>query len=127
MQDGATFVETYRRLHHDHGFSAKASFWMTSRVFRGGGLTKDAVYLRGLKEVFQHLSKADSIEPLLAGKIALRHVPALHVLSQRRIIKPPALLPRYLDAANREWLKEQTKFTFSKLLGDLSHPAQSQS
>lgn len=123
MEEGATFVETFRRLRHDHEFSAKASFRMTTRVFRGGGLTKDAVYLRGLKEVFEHLSKSDSIEPLLAGKIALRHVPALHVLSQRRIIKPPALLPRYLDAANRRWLKEQTKFTFNRLLQDLSHPA----
>lgn len=125
MEDGATFVETYRLLHRDHGFSARASFRMTTRVFRGGGLTKDAVYLRGLKEVFQHLSKADSIEPLLAGKIALRHVPALHVLSQRRIIKPPALLPRYLDATNRAWLKDQTKFTFSGLLGDLSRATSS--
>lgn len=123
MEDGATFIETFRHLHHEHEFSAKASFRMTMRVFRGGGLTKDAVYLRGLKEVFQHLSKSDSIEPLLAGKIALRHVPALHVLSQRRIVKPPALLPRYLDAANRSWLKDQSKFTFSRLLQDLSHPA----
>jgi uncharacterized protein (TIGR02421 family) len=123
MESGGTFVETFRLLHNDHGFSAKASFRMTTRVFRGGGLTKDAVYLRGLKEVFQHLSKADSIDPLFAGKIALRHVPALHVLSQRNIIKPPALLPRYLDAPNRSWLKDQTKFTFSRLLKDLSQPA----
>lgn len=125
MEEGATFVDAYRRLRHDHGFSAKASFRMATRVFRGGGLTKDAVYLRGLKEVFQHLSKADSIEPLLTGKIALRHVPALHVLSQRRIIKPPALLPRYLDATNRQWLKNQTKFTFSGLIGELSHATSS--
>ena len=83
----------------------------------------NAVYLRGLSEVFQHLSASDSIEPLLVGKIALRHVPALHVLSQRHIIKPAALLPRYLDEANRRWLKDQTRFTFARLLQDLSYSA----
>ena len=123
LEQGATFVETFRRLHHDHGFSAQGSYRITTRVFRGGGLTKDAVYLRGLSEVFQHLSASDSIEPLLVGKIALRHVPALHVLSQRHIIKPAALLPRYLDEANRRWLKDQTRFTFARLLQDLSYSA----
>ena len=40
----------------DAGVSADQAFTITMRVFRSGGLTKDAVYLRGLRELVDHLS-----------------------------------------------------------------------
>ena len=45
------------------------------RVYRGGGLTKDAIYLRGLRDLLAYLSAGHDLEPLYVGKIALEHVP----------------------------------------------------
>ncbi len=48
MIDGATFVDTFRELDGLYGFDRRTAFTIAMRIYRGGGLTKDAVYLRGL-------------------------------------------------------------------------------
>ena len=50
MLDGAEFAEVHAGL-VDVGVPKEQSFTITMRVFRSGGLTKDAVYLRGLHEL----------------------------------------------------------------------------
>ena len=67
------------------------------RVFRGGGLTKDAVYLRGLIQVLDYLAQGGKLQPLLVGKIALSHVPIIQELQWRQVLKPAPLRPRFLD------------------------------
>ncbi|MBL7077493.1 MAG: DUF1704 domain-containing protein [Kiritimatiellae bacterium] len=44
LLEGASFIDTYRRLETDHGFADRSAFMVAMRVYRGGGLTKDAVY-----------------------------------------------------------------------------------
>jgi hypothetical protein len=80
------------------------------RIYRGGGLTKDAVYLRGLVEVLAYLSRGGELEPLLVGKIAGDHIGLVRELLHRKIIQPPALQPRYLELAGvSERLKRLSK------------------
>ena len=43
MLDGAAFEETFRILHQDFGFDGRSAFNVTLRVYRGGGLAKDAI------------------------------------------------------------------------------------
>jgi uncharacterized protein (TIGR02421 family) len=97
MVDGASFVEVFRALDREHGFSQRSAFTITMRVFRGGGLTKDAVYLRGLLQLLEYLRGGGQLEPLLAGKYALQHVPIVEELRLRRVLGPPPLRPSYLD------------------------------
>ncbi len=97
----------YCRLRKQCGFARKRAFTIALRAYRAGGLTKDLMYLRGLRELLLYLSKGHEIEPLFVGKIALRHVPFLQDLRRRGIIRPPAVLPRYL-AANRVRERLQT-------------------
>ncbi len=97
LLEGRSFTETFARLHHDYQFSARAAFITTLRAYRGGGLTKDVIYLRGLREVLQYLAEGHELEPLYVGKIALDHVPFVQELRRRNIIKPAALLPRYWE------------------------------
>jgi uncharacterized protein (TIGR02421 family) len=96
MQDGAGFVETFRQLCDDHDFRAKTAYMITSRIYRGGGLTKDAVYLRGLVELLDFISKNGEIKTLYAGKVGRQHVPIINELQIRRIILPPRLIPSYM-------------------------------
>lgn len=97
LLDGANFVETFRLLHREHGFDARAAFTIALRVHRGGGLTKDAVYLRGLDRVLTFLADGGEMRLLFVGKIAIKHVPMIQELLWRKVLHPPPLMPRYVE------------------------------
>jgi uncharacterized protein (TIGR02421 family) len=94
---GAGFVDTFRELVDDCGYPPREAFDVAVRVHRGGGLTKDACYLRGLVRVLDHLGAGGALEPLFVGKIAIRHLPAVEELGRRGIVAPAALSPRWLE------------------------------
>lgn len=73
------------------------AFSTTVRALRGGGMTKDALYLAGLIDLLAHLARDGDFERLFLGKFALKHEPILAELLERGVLVPPALLPRYLD------------------------------
>ncbi len=110
---GADFVETFRLLEKDYGFTPRLAFTMSMRVHRGGGYTKDMVYLRGFNQLIDYLKTGKDIELLYAGKIALEFIPLLEELRWREVIKPPALIPRYLE-------QEQSR---ERLVHLRSHPS----
>lgn len=96
--NGADFVETSSMLHDDYGFGRRGAFNIAMRVHRSGGLTKDLLYLRGLVELLRLLEETDTpFEDLFLGKFALDHLELVSELKWRKILKPPALLPRYLE------------------------------
>ena len=106
LSDGASFVDTFRTLHNDYGFPHRAAYSITMRVFRGGGLTKDAVYLRGLVAILQYVCKGGDLNPLLVGKMAVKHIPIIKELQYRGVLHPVQITPRYMtDPDSVERLK----------------------
>lgn len=104
--DGATFLDTFRALERDCGFGRRAAYNTAMRVYRGGGFTKDAVYLRGLQAILQYVKKGGDLHPLLVGKIAVRHIPIIAELQHREVLKPVPIVPRHLqDAKARKRLE----------------------
>jgi len=99
LVEGATFVDTYRQLNTLYGFAQRTAYTITMRTFRGGGLTKDAVYLRGLVEILDYLHNDGQLDPLFVGKIAAQHIPLIQELQHRKVLGPPKLQPRYLEMA----------------------------
>jgi len=97
LTDGATFIDTFRELNRKYGFEQRTAFTITARVYRSGGLTKDAVYLRGLVRLLKYLECGGEIAPLLVGKIAADHVPVIRELQWRKVLQSVPLRPRYLD------------------------------
>ncbi len=97
LTEGASFVDVFRELYQIHGFATRTSFNITMRVFRGGGLTKDAVYLRGLIELLQYLAEGNEIESLFVGKIGAEHVSIIRELQWREVLRPTPLVPRYMS------------------------------
>lgn len=96
MVEGADFIQTFRLLKNKYQFSSYSSFSLTTRVYRSGGFTKDAVYLRGLVSLLDFLKKGNNIEPLLIGKIREDYIPIMQELIYRNVLKPIPLKPRYL-------------------------------
>jgi len=97
LVDGASFVEVFRELTRTHRFEQRPAYTITMRTFRGGGLLKDAVYLRGLLDILKYLAKGGRIDILFIGKIAANHVGIIEELMLRKILKPPPMYPRYLE------------------------------
>ena len=101
---GANLVDTHRLLTRGHGFSDKAAFHITSRVYRGGGFTKDAVYLRGLARLLRHVKNNGEFDQLLIGKLAFEHIPIIRELMWRGVLKAPALKPRFMGTP--DWVNK---------------------
>jgi uncharacterized protein (TIGR02421 family) len=97
VSEGATFVETFRALDHNFDFAQRAAYSITMRVYRGGGFTKDAVYLRGLQTMLKYVAKNGNLEPLFVGKLAAEHIPLVRELQFRKVLCEPPLKPRYME------------------------------
>ncbi|MCB9475997.1 MAG: DUF1704 domain-containing protein [Deltaproteobacteria bacterium] len=97
MVQGATFIETFRRLNQKWGFSQRVAFTIAMRVYRGGGLTKDAVYFKGLVRLLSYLKRGGELEPLFVGKIPVDAIPMIKELQWRRVLNPAPLRPSYLN------------------------------
>ncbi|HEX2241498.1 MAG TPA: tyrosine/phenylalanine carboxypeptidase domain-containing protein [Actinomycetota bacterium] len=97
LLDGATFAQVFAELHAERGFRPQTAWSVTMRVFRSGGYTKDAIYLRGLGEVVNYVHAGGTLESLFVGKIGLPQVPFVEELLEKRILKSAQLRPRWMD------------------------------
>lgn len=94
----ADFKEMFHLLYDTYGFSKQPAFNITSRMFQGGGFIKDIVYLRGLVELKEYLENYNDLKFLLSGKFALSQVPLIKELTDRKLLHPPKLVPRYFES-----------------------------
>lgn len=100
--NGERLPAIFDTLHGTHGLPTDDAFDVAVRARRGGGLTKDAVYLDGLRELVQHLADGGAFEPLFRGKFALSHLSVLDQLQDAGWVSPPELMPRYTYAPGFE-------------------------
>ncbi len=95
--DGASFIDTFRTLERDHGFTQRSAFTIAMRIYRGGGFVKDSVYLRGLVQVMKYLRNGGDLDVLFVGKLAARHTDIIRELLFRKVLQPPQIAPRYMQ------------------------------
>ena len=105
MVSDADFIKTFRLLKDTYAFPEQVAYYITMRVYRGGGLTKDAVYLAGLIDLMEYLKTGGNLENLYAGKFNITHVPLIQELLYRNVLKHPQL-PRFLE---RESVQQRLK------------------
>ncbi|WP_276498364.1 flavohemoglobin expression-modulating QEGLA motif protein [Pontibacter litorisediminis] len=96
LTKGCSFTDNFWRLKEDYRFDDETAWNVAMRVHRGGGLTKDAVYLRGLVHLLSYLKAGNELEPLLIGKIRQDYIPIVQELIYRNVLRPMPLRPRYL-------------------------------
>ncbi|MBU2651967.1 MAG: flavohemoglobin expression-modulating QEGLA motif protein [Bacteroidetes bacterium] len=89
MVKGYSFSKVFRlvteeyKLEHDH------AFYLTSRIFRGGGFTKDYLYLKGFRDLFRYQLADNDLSPLLIGKVSLPYVDVIKEMIDRGIMRGP--------------------------------------
>ncbi|MDF1761050.1 MAG: flavohemoglobin expression-modulating QEGLA motif protein [Coxiellaceae bacterium] len=89
MVKGSSFSHVYRHLNEQYGMSSDDSFALAVRVYRGGGFTKDYLYLSGFRDMLAEYKKGDILS-LLIGKTGIKFHAALDSLIERKIFSPPA-------------------------------------
>lgn len=114
MINDASFVDVYRLLRDNFGFGKKSAFDISARVFRSGGLAKDAIYLKGFLDVVSRVATGASLDAFWLGKIAPEHVKPVEELLLRDLLHAPVFVPEFLsrtDAQERiERLREGVPF-----------------
>jgi uncharacterized protein (TIGR02421 family) len=92
----ATFHEVHEEL-MELGYSPSGAFGIAMRVFRSGGLTKDAGYLRAFQAIVEHLAKGGELDILWMGKFALSDLSLIDELRDRGLLVAPDQLPAFLS------------------------------
>src|SRR5690606_39926045 len=109
MIAGNSFSDSFFMLTDKYHFKPETAFYITMRVYRGGGLTKDAVYLKGLLNVIEYIKQGKDIGRLLVGKIRQDYLPLIDELMHRRLLKPSPLRPTFLEKPYVDKIKEIKK------------------
>lgn len=93
---GKSFTQTYAILVEKYSFSKNLSFEIRMCIYRGGGLIKDAVYLRGVLLLLKYLQNGGNLELLYTGKFSLHYVPLILKFLKQGVLKEP-ILPNHFE------------------------------
>jgi len=89
MVKGYSFSKVFRVVANDYKLAPDYAFYLTSRIYRGGGFTKDYLYLKGFRDMLRYHSEGNDLSLLLIGKTSLSHVDIIKELVDRGILKGP--------------------------------------
>ena len=71
LRRGYNFSATFDLLFNQYKLNREKAFSITQRVHRGGGFTKDHLYLKGLKRIYNYAKSGGDLDILLIGKMAV--------------------------------------------------------
>ncbi|WGK64770.1 flavohemoglobin expression-modulating QEGLA motif protein [Croceiramulus getboli] len=85
---GYDFSDTFDLLYSQYKLDRDTAWGITLRVHRGGGFTKDFLYLTGLKKIYKAYHQGESLDDLLTGKVNLGSLEAIRHLKELGLAKP---------------------------------------
>lgn len=94
MCNGADFIECYNLLVKEYKEDPNEAFSSVTRIFRGGGFTKDYLYLSGFAQIFDFWKSKKDIGPLMIGKTSLEFYDTIQEMIGREMIAAPSYLPK---------------------------------
>jgi uncharacterized protein (TIGR02421 family) len=95
LHKGYTFSDTFHLLHNQHKLNRDKAFSITLRVHRGGGFTKDHLYLKGIRNIYKYANSGEDLGLLLTGKVSQEYVSTIKKLQGLGLALPPKY---YTDA-----------------------------
>ncbi|MCW8928785.1 MAG: flavohemoglobin expression-modulating QEGLA motif protein [Gammaproteobacteria bacterium] len=86
------FRNTFLLMKEQYQVPDELAFTITARVYRGGGFTKDYLYLQGFHKILNAYEYSPDFNNLLAGKTSLKYLPIISRLIDKEILKQPTLV-----------------------------------
>ncbi|WP_299435999.1 flavohemoglobin expression-modulating QEGLA motif protein [uncultured Aquimarina sp.] len=105
---GYDFKDTFDLLYNQYKLDKETAWQITLRVHRGGGFTKDYLYLTGLKKVYDYYYSNQDMDALLTGKVTLENKNAIDRLQQLGLSKKS----RHMTDSFTQNLNTNTKLDF---------------
>ena len=68
---GYSFADTFDLIHGQYKLNRDEAYSITLRAHRGGGFTKDRLYLSGLRKIYKRYQREEGLDVLLSGKVTL--------------------------------------------------------
>ena len=94
MHAGMAFGDCALLLLRDHGLAPDAAIAVTERAYRGGGVARDAGYLRGWRRVRCAIAAAStSVDELRMGRVGVDDVGALRRLVSAGVLRESVYRP----------------------------------
>ncbi|QHI34968.1 hypothetical protein IMCC3317_03140 [Kordia antarctica] len=82
LAKGHSFSTTFRKFVNTYDLDRETAFNISVRAHRGGGFTKDYLYLSGLKKVYNYYKSGKDMNVLLRGKISLDYLETIESLAK---------------------------------------------
>lgn len=107
MINERNFKNTFLLLKEQHQVADDLAFTITARIYRGGGFTKDFLYLQGFHQMLNAYETRPDFNNLLSGKVSIDHLPLITRLIERQYLVGPKLIspaiaePKEIDAVRR--------------------------
>ena len=108
LSKGYDFAGTFDVLFSQYKLERNKAFDITLRAHRGGGFTKDYLYLTGLIKVYKHFMKGKSLDNLLTGKVSLKYASQIAHLQEIGLANPI----KYQNPAYNENLNKNATVEF---------------
>jgi len=105
---GYSFVDTFDLLHNQYKVSKDSAWQISLRVHRGGGFTKDFLYLTGLKKVYDYYRNDGDLSLLLTGKVTIESLPMIKKMMDLGLAIPS----KHITDSYTENLNTNTKLDF---------------
>lgn len=107
MIEEKDFKKTFLFLKEEHRVADDLAFTITARVYRGGGLSKDYLYLRGLHTMLNAYETRPDFTNLLSGKVSIEHLPLITRVIEKGYLKAPDLIsPAIANPVENDAIKQ---------------------
>lgn len=101
MCSGAEFIECFNFLVHQQNINTNEAYSIVTRIFRGGGFTKDYLYLSGFVQILKMWNNNIDLSPLLIGKTSLDYYGTIcEMIDRDMIVKPKFITKSFLNPQN---------------------------
>ena len=84
---GSSFSDTFDMIHNQYKLNRNDAFTITMRAHRGGGFTKDRLYLSGLRKIYKRYKKGVSMDNLLCGKVNMEYEQGIQHLFDQGLVQ----------------------------------------
>ncbi len=101
LAKGYTFSQTFRMLSNGYDLNKHDAFAISVRAHRGGGLTKDHLYLSGLKKIYNRYKRGEDLAILLTGKVSYEFADDIqYMIDQGYAVPPKHITDAYAENKN---------------------------
>lgn len=97
---GYSFCDTFDLLYAQYKLNKDEAFSISLRVHRGGGYTKDYLYLTGLKKIYDYYHSGKHLNTLLTGKVTLENSGLIEKWLEQGVATPPVYANHAFDKNN---------------------------